>query len=325
MKWIHNSVAALIGIGPVFLTPTMSAQASLVDQYSCDAGDIGYLVTLDPRQPEFVAVEVSVSEMMDQSLARTFDLPEVPAGSGFAYEADTVRFSGKGILASIEIDGDVIGCEFFGEEEQTHADGAVGGNESSILNTPGQSLGGRLRDGPGTNFSAVGSLAEGTPVTIVRNTGVQMNGYDWFELSVDGRIAYQWGGIMCSNGSTLAGIYTTCTTSPKQASGGSDQPEPNSNNWMVFAIDFSGMIGHGAGATIARAQDYALGYCQGTNCQIVDQPVQSRCHSIADSQSGGYWFGIGAAETVGEADRLAVQYCRANTKRNCQVRYNFCQ
>ena len=34
-------------------------------------------------------------------------------------------------------------------------------------------------------------------------------GYDWFKIRDGSRIAYQWGGIMCSK-APLAGIYQAC-------------------------------------------------------------------------------------------------------------------
>lgn len=98
----------------------------------------------------------------------------------------------------------------FAGDRQTHASGAVGGNESPV-NAVGRSLGGRLRSGPGTNFEAAGSLAEGTPITILSNSGVQFNGYDWFEIHTgNGATAYQWGGILCSQNRHIAGIYQQC-------------------------------------------------------------------------------------------------------------------
>lgn len=103
-----------------------------------------------------------------------------------------------------------MSCAVVRAGKQTHASGAVGGNET-MVDSAGRSLGGRLRDGPGTNFGAVGSLAEDTPVTIVTNTGVQFDGYDWFEIrTANGMTAYQWGGIMCSEGQQIAGIYEQC-------------------------------------------------------------------------------------------------------------------
>lgn len=86
-----------------------------------------------------------------------------------------------------------------------------GTNNNAVLNLVGKSLGGNLRAGPGTSFAKVGSTAEGTWLTIVRNTGVNWNGYDWFEIRLDsGKVAFLWGGIMCNNGPKQRGIYQSC-------------------------------------------------------------------------------------------------------------------
>jgi len=89
---------------------------------------------------------------------------------------------------------------------------------TASLEAPGLSLGGKLRGGPGTNHADIGSLAEGTRITIVRNTGVRFNGHDWFEIAVgNGRRGFQWGGIMCSLDQAIAGIYQQCGVHPAPA------------------------------------------------------------------------------------------------------------
>lgn len=72
----------------------------------------------------------------------------------------------------------------------------------------GRSYGGRLRAGPGLDFPQVGNLSEGAPVTLIRNTGISMHGYDWFLVDLEGR--YQWGGLLCSVGRHIPGVYAMC-------------------------------------------------------------------------------------------------------------------
>ncbi|PCI85834.1 MAG: hypothetical protein COB24_11645 [Hyphomicrobiales bacterium] len=74
----------------------------------------------------------------------------------------------------------------------------------------GKSLGGKVRDKAGMNSLQVGSLFEGNSIVITGNSGVDMNGYDWFEIEFGGRKAYQWGGIMCSDDVKIAGIFMRC-------------------------------------------------------------------------------------------------------------------
>lgn len=202
-------MAAVLAV-PACLSVAAPAQAR--DTFHCVAGDMTYSVTIDPRTPEFVEVDVSVGEQMDQSLARKFDLPEKQSGSGFRYENDGVEFRGKGEDAFITVLGETFDCELdrASGAGQTHDSGAVGGSEGPEINMPGRSYGGKLRDGPGMNFRQVGSLGYGNRLTIVRNTGVEMNGYDWFEVRVRSRTAYQWGGILCSN-APVDGIYKACS------------------------------------------------------------------------------------------------------------------
>ena len=51
-----------------------------------------------------------------------------------------------------------------------------------------RSLGGIVRSGPGTNFPRVASLPEGTPITLLSDTGVSFDGYTWFEIDFDGNL-----------------------------------------------------------------------------------------------------------------------------------------
>lgn len=91
---------------------------------------------------------------------------------------------------------------------QEPASEAMGRGET-VLDISGESLGGNVRAGPGITFADVGSLPERTPITILSNSGVSYNGYDWFTLRFGDRIVYQWGGIMCADGGT-PGILVAC-------------------------------------------------------------------------------------------------------------------
>ena len=135
--------------------------------------------------------------------------------SGTDEKFKSVTFTRKANVSNLIVDGEALDCSMLdapeNHEEQTHEDGAVGGQEIDLSGTQGRSLGGSLRDGPGTNFTKIGSLTEGTWVTINMNTGVRMDGYDWFKISTDtGEVGYQWGGIMCSSGTQIQGIFEAC-------------------------------------------------------------------------------------------------------------------
>lgn len=95
----------------------------------------------------------------------------------------------------------------------------------------GASWGGSVRSGAGTNFAKIGSLAEGTLVSLEENTGVMMNDYPWFKIiHYDNKTGteivsgYQWGGILCAF-DERAGVYKTCpvewSDNPARSSQGS--------------------------------------------------------------------------------------------------------
>ena len=64
-------------------------------------------------------------------------------------------------------------------------------------------------------FNQIDSLRNGDPVRLLEDTRVMMNGYPWYRISYkDGRVGYQWGGILCSFGNQLAAFtkYVKPTT-----------------------------------------------------------------------------------------------------------------
>lgn len=77
---------------------------------------------------------------------------------------------------------------------------------------PGFSWGGVIRSGPSMDYDRVGTVAEGTPLTLLANTGQSMNGYDWFQVRLpNGLVGYQWGGIICGEVMEIPGTFRTCT------------------------------------------------------------------------------------------------------------------
>lgn len=59
------------------------------------------------------------------------------------------------------------------------------------------SWGGVLRQLPNLESDQVGSTYERQPIAILQETSNYWNGYPWFKVSVSGKTAYQWGGIIC--------------------------------------------------------------------------------------------------------------------------------
>ncbi len=189
---------------------TGTAIASTETHYDCSVADgFRFIVSVSSFDP-------SATTVMD-SFGRHRLIPQAggvysgtrPDGTSLSFDegmrvlyVESEQFNCQPMLPGNEMNG-----------AQNHESGTVGGNEIFDINLQGYSLGGKLRGGPGTNFSQTGSLKEGTGITILTNTGVRFDGYDWFEVVTDrGVRGYQWGGIMCSNGVRLDGIYAECGT-----------------------------------------------------------------------------------------------------------------
>lgn len=205
-----TAVAAIV-IFPVFSGAAWAAETN----YFCEMGDVGTEITADSNNPATITVEVSASETVDQSITGTKQWSRMPwinnnpvyqlDGEFIELRSDFAIFSQKdapALLCEISNPGTAGG--------QTHSTGAVGGNEGPTLNLPGLSLGGNMRSGPGTNFGRVAGLTEKTPITLIQNTGVNFDGYDWFEIEANGQRGYQWGGILCASGQSVPGIFEVC-------------------------------------------------------------------------------------------------------------------
>lgn len=96
-------------------------------------------------------------------------------------------------------------------------------------------------------------------------------------------------------------------------------------SWMVFAINGKGAIGHGVSPDLPTARNFALSYCGTAGCKTVFR-TKSRCHALAQSNSGGYWFGVGDAADKGTAMGYALNFCAKNAPASsCKVAYTFCQ
>ncbi len=76
---------------------------------------------------------------------------------------------------------------------------------------PAKSWGGVVRSGPAQESRRVASLAEGEKITVIKSSGVVMNGYVWFKIRYRGnKIGYQWGGIICPIGNLVPGTFEKC-------------------------------------------------------------------------------------------------------------------
>lgn len=73
------------------------------------------------------------------------------------------------------------------------------------------SWGGIVRSGPSMQSDRLDSLSEGEVITLLADTGVQMNGYNWFQIQYrGGKSGYQWGGIICGQTQPIPGTFEIC-------------------------------------------------------------------------------------------------------------------
>ena len=173
------------------------AFASENSNFSCGGNGIDITVELEPETGTATVISPRGTEQLSAE-----------SDGAWRDVTQALQFYGEETPPTLWMGSEQFSCEaMFPTSVQTRA---YGGSKTAV-NAPGRSLGGRLRSGPGTDYGTAGSLAEGTPVTILSNSGVQFDGYDWIEVrGQSGFIAYQWGGIMCSENRQIAGIYQQC-------------------------------------------------------------------------------------------------------------------
>ncbi len=197
-------------------------------------------------------------------------------------------------------------------------------NDSSVgaqINRNGFSFGGKLRSGPGTMFSQAASVREGSPITIVSNSGVDFEGYDWFEIKTEnGQRGFQWGGLICARGERLRGTVQECNDTEAASKPAQKQYASGGNGWLVFAIGSKNRWGHGAAPTRNAARKYALSNCGSSSCNI-EAETQSLCQALVLG-TGTHWFGDGP--NTGAAASNALNFCRARSG-NCRLEYTYCQ
>lgn len=291
--------------GAACLIVTGAAQAQT---FVCHAADATYDVTL--HSPDRASVRTHFAPPLDHKRME-FDLLAAPTGSGFRYANDFAELHGKGQQANFTIDERQLACDMAGGG----ATPAETADEPMHLRATGQSLGGHLRAGPGTEFASVDVLPEGAPVGIVGNAGVRFNGYDWFEIVIGDSVGYQWGGILCSENQHVAGLYHQCGVPPAAA-------EPG--GWMAFAIDWRGAVGHGAAPTPREAENFALTHCGNASCTVV-AATEARCQALADRQQGAYVYGIGDGGDLAMAEGRALEQCVSASGAQCGISYSYCR
>lgn len=179
----------------LFLTTATMASATV---YDCHIPGRTLSIVIDPANP-YQPVVVGNRDGVP-------DLDDVK----FTMEVFDGGFSGPGAEFLYNERGGTLNYEGMEYDclEETVAP-APAPSAGTLLETPGLSYGGKVRSGPGTGYPQVGSLFEGDRIKIIRNTGVEFGGYDWFEVQQGDLIGYHWGGLMCSN-QPVSGVLQQC-------------------------------------------------------------------------------------------------------------------
>lgn len=199
------------------IAAALAAIASILSIHAFAAGDVpdGRTFVCDEGSNTSPTIQVVLpynsngkAYLMLES--ESMEMAPVPVASGFGYDimlpAGHFLVTGKGNDVSLQVgDQPIKHCV----ANTPHA--SRSGDTGYLSQYGNFSLGGKVRMGPGTNYQQVGSLKYGTPIAIVRRTGVQMDGYEWFQIQWgNGNRAFQWGGIICSNSLHIIGVYEKC-------------------------------------------------------------------------------------------------------------------
>ncbi len=173
--------------------------------FVCDGiGDGRFIVTIQSPNTDY-AEAIYVLGADFGGTGTVSGLQAAPTGSGFRYFGDGIEVYGKGSDVRLATGGDEIACDVFRKEASAPATPQGGFPVRAI------SLGGNVRSGPGMQFTDIGSIAEGSEIRLLENTGVVMNGYPWFRIEeMNGDTGFQWGGIICGPFQPVVGVFENC-------------------------------------------------------------------------------------------------------------------
>ncbi len=172
--------------------------------------------------------------------------------------------------------------------------------------------GGIVRGGPGMNYRKLTSLREFEPLTVMRNTGVMMNGYPWFQIQYrGGRRGYQWGGIICSTNRPFNGTFDTCANYRASLQGNNQPQQPQQPRQRRRQVAYSCNEGIPLNVTFVEddRQDFAV-YSHDSGPQI-RVPVQPSGSGFSYSDGFNELRGKGSQIMLIEGGQT-IDQCRAN-------------
>ena len=198
------------------------AIASFDDQFRCEpVGDGQYVITISAKDANKASVYYDIQKegvVMPPapliSLTAAYNYPE--SGARYVGGEYMLLTTNRTAVLLYGIGTKQEGHTECGMDSVQSEDGAGeatpdAAGEPIKMNVRGRSWGGKLRAGPGMKYDKIGSLGEGDRVTLLENTGVEMNGYNWFKIRrSNGQEGYKWSGILCSGALHVIGIYEKC-------------------------------------------------------------------------------------------------------------------
>ncbi len=307
---------AVLGASLLLAMPSTSANAA-DEVFECDAiGDGQYVVAIpsnNARQAwayyQMGSTPVTATDGGIKMELTGNDRYE-GAGIAFTYGINSGRITDFG--ADME-----VGCRRNDRLASPFSGTVAAKPAAQLTGQKGMALGGNMRSGPGTKYGKIASVNEGAALTILNNSGVRLDGYDWFEVQLNsGLKGFIWGGILCSEGQQLGGILYACA---EWKASNQSFNQQNSGGWMAFAVGQNGRWGHGAANTQYQARQFALNNC-GSGCRI-DHETQEKCQALATTP-GTFWYGT--ANTASQAESFAFQFCSA-TSGSCRIEYSYCR
>lgn len=116
---------------------------------------------------------------------------------------------GGTMCVDTELPGILIGCSRF----TNTASGSNGNGSGNAATIPARSLfGSKIREAADPAARQIASIAEGTTIEILQETGSFFDGWQWVRIRYgNGEEGYVWGGTICvTSGQAPTGVHASC-------------------------------------------------------------------------------------------------------------------
>lgn len=180
----------------VFICDAKQGSSYLLNIVATEQGSLEALVFRQADNSETQAAS-NVIDNLEQGLR----LAWTPVTTGFSFHGQGFELVGLANAAVLHDGAQALVC---------HLQPAPKPIVNPGFPTYGKSLGGRIRSGPGMDFITRKLIAPDTPITLIENTDLSMDGYDWFRVETNEVSGYQWGGVICSIDGKLSGALHQC-------------------------------------------------------------------------------------------------------------------